>query len=157
VFFTFVKPELSGRLRRRLELAFRDAGLDFGRFGIFLPWQDISAFRGLMKAADAMLDTIGFSGFNTAMQAVECDLPMVTRRGRFMRGRLASGILDRLGLQELAASTEEDYIASAVKFALEPDYRRSIRARVGKSRDSLYDDTTSIRALEEFLGEVTRR
>ena len=31
--------------------------------------------------ATAMLDTIGFSGFNTALQALECDLP-VDRRAR---------------------------------------------------------------------------
>jgi hypothetical protein len=44
-----------------------------------------------MKQARLYLDTIGFSGFNTAMLAVECGLPVVTREGRFMRGRLASG------------------------------------------------------------------
>ena len=53
------------------------------------------------------LDSIGFSGFNTALQAVECGLPIVTREGRFMRGRLASGILKRMGLQDLVAADEE--------------------------------------------------
>ena len=36
--------------------------------------------------------TLGFSGFNTVMQAVECGLPVVTLRGEFLRGRLGSGI-----------------------------------------------------------------
>lgn len=36
-----------------------------------------------------MLDILRFSGYNTAVQAIECGLPRVTREGRFLRGRLA--------------------------------------------------------------------
>ena len=37
-------------------------------------------------------------------------LPIVTREGSFLRGRLASGILKRMGLAELVAATEEEYV-----------------------------------------------
>jgi predicted O-linked N-acetylglucosamine transferase (SPINDLY family) len=60
-----------------------------------------------MKRADVFLDTIGFSGFNTAMQAAECALPIVTREGRFMRGRLASGMLRSMGMSDLVAADEK--------------------------------------------------
>jgi hypothetical protein len=75
-----------------------------------------------MKRADVFLDTIGFSGFNTVMQAVDCGLPVVTREGRFMRGRLGSAILDRMGLSDLVAKTENEYIDLAVKLAGDPHY-----------------------------------
>lgn len=158
VFFTSRQEELSGKLRRRLVEEFSRAGMDFERYGVFIPWQPRPAFYGLMKRADVYLDTIGFSGFNTAMQALECGLPVVTREGRFMRGKFASGILGRVGLQELVATTEDDYVALALKLGTDADYRRAVHGRIEASRPVLYDDAAPVRALEQFLiGAVNRR
>ncbi len=158
VFFTSRQEELSGKLRRRLVEEFARAGMDFESYGVFIPWQPRPAFYGLMRRADAYLDTIGFSGFNSAMQALECGLPVVTREGRFMRGKFASGILRRLGLQELVAATEGDYVALAMKLATDADYRRELRQRIEASRPALYDDPAPVRALEQFLiGALDRR
>jgi predicted O-linked N-acetylglucosamine transferase (SPINDLY family) len=107
-----------------------------------------------MRRADVFLDPIGFSGFNTAIQAVECGLPIVTREGRFMRGRLASGILDRMGLSDLVARNEEDYIEFAVKLASDAAYRQEVRARMEQARPILYNDLEPVRALEAFLEKV---
>jgi predicted O-linked N-acetylglucosamine transferase (SPINDLY family) len=104
-----------------------------------------------MRRADAFLDTIGFSGFNTAMQAVECALPIVTKEGRFMRGRLASGILRRMGVPELIAQSSEEYVALAAKAATDTQYRTSIRRRIEAQRDVLFEDEAPIRAVEDFL------
>jgi predicted O-linked N-acetylglucosamine transferase (SPINDLY family) len=107
VFFTHRARGLSEKLAQRLRAAFARAQLDMDDFVAFIPWQNRAGFYGLLKRADVFLDTIGFSGFNTAIQAVECALPVVTREGRFLRGRLASGILKRMGLQELVAGSED--------------------------------------------------
>ena len=88
-----------------------------------------------------------------ALQAVECRLPIVTREGRFMRGRLASGILKRMGLPELVTRVEKDYVALAVKLAQVAEYRRDVRNRIAKSSHVLYGDLVPIRALEGFLIE----
>jgi predicted O-linked N-acetylglucosamine transferase (SPINDLY family) len=151
VFFRTRAELLSQRLERRLQAAFAASGLSYERFVTFLPWQPASGFLGLLQRADVYLDTIGFSGFNTALHAVEAGLPIVCREGRFLRGRLASGILKRLGLPELVAPTEEAYVALAVRLAGDPAYRQSVRARLGKARSALYDDPAPIRALEDFL------
>ena len=148
---------LSAKLRERLDLVFTRAGLDFSKYVVFIPWQQRPEFYGLMKQADVFLDTIGFSGFNTAMQAIECGLPIVTLDGRFMRGRLGSGILKRMGLAELVAQSEPDYINLAVKLARDADYRRHIRGRIDANRHVLFNDAAPIRGLEDFLVNVTRR
>jgi len=147
---------LSEKLRRRLETVFGRHQMDLNEFVTFIPWQNRRGFYGLLERADVFLDTIGFSGFNTAMQAVECALPMVTREGRFMRGRLASGILKQMGLSELIAHTEEDYVALAVKLVQDAEYREQIRERIAASRHVLYADIAPIRALEAFLVKATR-
>ncbi|MFA7242078.1 MAG: tetratricopeptide repeat protein [Sulfuricellaceae bacterium] len=156
IFFTHRKRELSEKLRRRLERVFAQAGLVFNDYVVFIPWQELPPFYGLLQRADVFLDTLGFSGFNTAMQAVECGLPIVTQEGRFMRGRLASGILRRLGLPELIAATEEDYVTLAVKLVRDCAYRQTVKQHIETYRHMLYDDVTPVRALENFLIDKVR-
>ena len=151
IFFTSDLNVISDKLHRRLTFAFSRSNLNFNDYCVFIPWQEKSIFYGLMKRADVFLDTIGFSGFNTAMQAVECGLPIVTREGRFMRGRLASGILKRMGVTELIANTEEEYVNLAVQLAQDKEYQRNIRQRIASSRNVLFNDVEPVRALEDFL------
>ncbi len=157
IFFSHPVRALADKLRARLQAAFAEAQMNCDDFCVFIPWQDKAAFFGLMKRADVFLDTIGFSGFNTAIQALECDLPIVTREGRFLRGRLASGILRNIDLQELIADSDEDYIELAVRLARDAAYRNAIRQRIASSRDALFYDASSIFAWEEFLITVTSK
>jgi protein O-GlcNAc transferase len=78
----------------------------------FIRWLNFEEFHCLLGRADVMLDTIGFSGYNTATQAMECGLALVTREARFLRGRLASGSLRRMDLQELIVQTKADWARS---------------------------------------------
>lgn len=150
VFFS-QQPRWTALLSGRLRAAFAADGVDFDAHVVFLPWLARPAFYGLMRRADVYLDTIGFSGFNTAMQAVECGLPVVTRQGQYMRGRLAGAILARMGLDELVARTDEDYLRLAVRLAQDEPYRRRIRGEMLSRQAVLFDDLEPIRALERFL------
>jgi predicted O-linked N-acetylglucosamine transferase (SPINDLY family) len=156
VFFNHHIPVYSAKLRRRLQTAFSKAGMNVNTYVLFIPWLDRPDFYSLMKRADVFLDTIGFSGFNTIMQAVECGLPFVTREGRFMRGRLASGILRRMDLPELITHNEDDYIELATKLAMSPQYREDVQRRILEKRPALFDDPAPVRALEDFLTRVTK-
>ena len=155
-FFTVTYPEWTWRLRDRLQHVFEKANVPFDPHVVFIPCLPRSEFCGLMKEARLYLDTIGFSGFNTAMLAVECGLPVVTREGRFMRGRLASGILKRMGLAELVADTEAGYVDLVVRLVQDAGYCMALRQRIENSRDVLYDDVAPIRALEDFLRSVAK-
>jgi predicted O-linked N-acetylglucosamine transferase (SPINDLY family) len=153
VFFESPEHSLSLAFKERLSKAFEGKNLNAAQFTHFIPWQKTEAFYGLMQKADVFLDTIGFSGFNTAIQAIECGLPIVTREGLFMRGRLASGILKRIGLTELIANNEESYVDLVVKLVRDRAYRQAIQEKIISNRSILFDDLTPIRALEEFLAQ----
>jgi len=157
VFFDYTTAQLSDKLKLRLKRVFERDGLDFARHVVFVPWQSRAHFYGLMRRADVFLDTIGFSGFNTAMQAVESGLPIVASEGRFMRARLASGILKRMGLPELVTTSEDEYVDLAVKLARNTEYRGQVRTRLEASRGILYEDHAPIRALQDFLLQVASR
>jgi predicted O-linked N-acetylglucosamine transferase (SPINDLY family) len=154
VFFTHTPAALSARLRERLRAAFAAQGLDMDRFVRFAPWLSKAAFQRLMRQADVCLDTIGFSGFNTALQAVECALPMVAKESRFLRGRLASGILRRIGLQELVVASEHEYVDRVVEIARDPGTRARLAAQIEANRPVLFGDRAPIRALEALLADV---
>ena len=156
VFFIPQPPELMQRLRGRLARAFAGAGLDLEAHARFLPWQNRAAFYGLMQEADVYLDTIGFSGYNTAMQAIENALPVVAYEGRFLRGRLTSGILRRIGLDDQVAGTEADYVQAVVKLARDAVHWGEVRERMIAARAGLYDDAAPVRALERFFEDALR-
>jgi predicted O-linked N-acetylglucosamine transferase (SPINDLY family) len=151
IFFQHERAELSRKLRSRMADAFRREGLDADRHLISIPWLPRPAFLGLMLQADVYLDTIGFSGFNTLMQALQVQLPGVTFEGRFMRGRLGSGILRHLGLPELVATCREDYVDVAVKLAESPVYRSRLRDRLRAAQHCAYADRGAVSALESAL------
>ena len=157
IFFRQRPESLSDFLKARLQRAFSQAGLDFHRHVKFIPTQPLQVFHGLLRRAHVALDTIGFSGYNTAIQAIESDLPLVTREGRFLRGRLASGIYRRLGMTELIAQTNDEYVSVAVKLANDSAFQQRIRAEVIRRREILYDDIASIRHLEDVLEDHAKR
>ncbi len=151
VFFTYERPALSERLRDRITAAFAAAGLDPERFLKWIPWQPRAAFLGLLARADVYLDTLRFSGFNTLMQAVQVCLPCVSHDGRYLRGRLGSGILRRLALHELIAMDHSTYIEIAVRLASDHGYRRDIAARMQRAAPRAYADRSAVEALEHAL------
>jgi protein O-GlcNAc transferase len=156
VFFMPQAVEVMQRLRARMTRAFAAAGLDLEAYAKFVPWQSRPAFYGLMREADVYLDTIGFSGYNTAMQAIECGLPVVAWEGRFLRGRLASGVLRRMGLDELVAGSVDEYVERAVRLAQDAAYWGQMQARLEAERPGLYGDTAGVRALESFFEDALK-
>jgi predicted O-linked N-acetylglucosamine transferase (SPINDLY family) len=150
-------PELVARLRTRMARRFAAAGLNVDAFAAFIPWQSRAGFYGLMAQADVLLDTMGFSGFNTAMQAIECGLPIAAYEGRFLRGRLASGVLRRMGLDELVATDDAGYVEIAVRLATDAAWWGEMRSRIEAARGALYNDREPVRALEKFFAEALAR
>jgi predicted O-linked N-acetylglucosamine transferase (SPINDLY family) len=156
VFFRPSETEASTALEERLTRAFAGAGLRFADCATFAPHLDRGRFFALMRRAHLMLDTIGFSGFNTAMQAIECALPIVSREGQFLRGRLGSGILRHIGMDALVADSDDAFIELAVALARDSKRRDELRDEIVRARSALFGDTAPVRALESFLAAAAR-
>jgi predicted O-linked N-acetylglucosamine transferase (SPINDLY family) len=151
VFFRTQGDAHGERLEQRLRAAFDAAGVSFDDSVRFLPWQPQAAFFGLLQRAHVVLDTIGFSGFNTIMQAVECGAPVVAWEGRFMRGRFGSGILRQLGLQDWIAATPQDYAEKVQRLCEDPPLREEFRRQLRERSPSLYGDVAGVAALAAHL------
>jgi len=157
VFFRSRSAVMDRLFEQRLRGVFEASGVDFDGHVTIVPALAQSRFFGLMRHSALMLDTVGFSGFNTALQAVECALPVLAFEGEFMRGRLASGIMRRLDLPELVATTPQSFVEKALRLADDSGLRKQLRAKIIERRDVLFYDLAPVRALEQRLAEAVAK
>ena len=101
--FAFLAPNDAIRddLRGRLGRAFANENLDARNHCVLLP-RSLNNFDywNLNLVSDVFLDTFGYSGCVTTLEAVACGLPVVTLPGDFHRGRYIYAILRQLGVMD---------------------------------------------------------
>jgi protein O-GlcNAc transferase len=152
VFLSYPKtPQLGERFIRRLEIAFARFGLRCADYVKLLPHLDPAHYRALNQMADVFLDSIGWSGCNSTLEALACNLPVVTMPGRLMRGRHTHAILNMIGLRETEASDIDEYVAIAKRLAIDVEWRKHISEKVSRLKHLAYRDKACIHGLEEFL------
>jgi predicted O-linked N-acetylglucosamine transferase (SPINDLY family) len=144
-------------LQRRIRAAFANSGLESEDFCIFRDRMGFNDYINLLSLCDASLDTIGFTGSNTTLQAVACGLPVVTLPTELMRGRQSYGILKVLGVMDTVAQSESEYIEIAVKLGCDREWRTSISAAMQAKHHLLYDDVDCVRGLERFFVEAVAK
>ncbi len=158
VFIGFGRCEdVTALFRRRLGRAFSDYGLDASAYCVFLPSLPQARFLAAIGVCDVILDTIGWSGGRSTLEALAHDLPVVTLPGAFMRGRHGDAILRRIGVTETIAGSVDGYVALAAELARNPDLRRGIGERMRHGKPRIYRDCDYIAALSAFLDRAARR
>jgi protein O-GlcNAc transferase len=154
-FLSFVKsPYLGERFFRRLEKAFTRYGLRCADYVTFLPHLTPPQYQALNRLADVFLDSIGWSGCNSTLEAISHDLPVVTLPGNLMRGRHSYAILTMAGLDEMIAQDIDQYVALAARLGTDPQWRRQISEKTSQLKQKTYRDTDCIRGLEDFLRQA---
>lgn len=152
VFVEGMDAASTARFRRRLDAAFPgDAAARPYRLAPRIDHADFPAFLAL---GDVYLDSIGWSGGNTTLEAVAAGLPIVTHPTATMRGRHSAAILSQAGLGDLVAADVEAYVRLAVELGASAEARARFRQRLAEGRTRLYDDAEPLRALERFLDSV---
>jgi len=156
--FVFLRHNgsVSDIFQARLERAFSAEGLAASDYCVFLNSMDQSSFIAAQGLCDVFLDSIGWSGCNSAMESLQHDLPIVTVPGSLMRGRHSMAILQMMGVTETIAATLDDYVAIAARLATTPDERQNLRRRIAEQKQRLYRDRACITALEDFLERAVR-
>lgn len=151
IFFRGPTESLAAQLEQRLRASFARLGVSFDDSVRFIPWQSQPEFFALLDRADVYLDSIGFSGFNTTMQAIERGTPVVAFEGEFMRGRFASAILRQIGLDKWVAGSTDQYIALVETLVSDAKERQQARDQIVERRQELFDDRETVVAIEKVL------
>jgi predicted O-linked N-acetylglucosamine transferase (SPINDLY family) len=157
VFIRHFGREVTELFQQRLDRAFTAAGLKAADHCVFLPGMDMNRFAGSAAQCDVMLDSIGWSGGNTTLEALAQDLPVVTFQGALMRGRVSAGILRMMGMAETVADTLDDYVLLAARIGKDVAWRAEIKRRIAADKQRLYRDGACIAALQDFLDRTVRQ
>ncbi len=142
---------------QRLSRAFERFGLNFKDYCIFLPQLTAKLFAGTTALADVFLDSMGWSGCNSSLEAITHNIPIVTLPGELMRGRHTLAILKMMDIEETIAANKEDYIKIAVRLGQDTQYRQQISQKIAENKYKLYGDLKPVQALEDFILNVLKK
>lgn len=156
-FLAHKSAAITEKFAQRLEQAFAQYNLKSADYCVILPRQGHSSYLGLNRIADIFLDTFSWSGGNTALEAIACHLPVVTCPGKMMRSRHSYAILKQLDVTETIAHTEAEYIHIAARLGLDLEWRQTIRSKIQTRHQYLYEDHSSVTALEQFYQQVVEQ
>lgn len=82
--------------------------------------------------ADIALDTTPFSGGTTTAEALWMGVPVVTMAGDLMISRMSASMLNAVGLDELIAASENEFVRIASELAHNAERRRQLRRDLRK-------------------------
>ena len=133
---------------------FARVDIDFESRVIRLPQRSRADFLAVLSACDLALDTFGFSGGNTSLDALSVGLPIITSPGEFMRGRQTFAMLRMLPEAvaiSLIAADQSDYVKKATQWLRDGDARKVLRATIQHNSHRLFNDREPVDALRRWL------
>ena len=110
-------------------------------------------------ACDLFLDTAPYNAGTTASDALWAGLPVLTFKGETFAGRMASSLLNSIGLNELITSTPEEYEELAIELANNPERLAAIKRKLADNRNTapLFDTDSFTKNLEFAYIQMYRR
>lgn len=124
----------------RLRSAASAAGVAPERL-VFLPRLPHADYLSRYKHADLFLDTLPYNAHTTASDALWAGCPVLTCTGHTFAGRVATSLLQQLGLPELACDDEEAFIAMATQLGNDRDALITLRNHIAQqdTQSTLFD------------------
>jgi predicted O-linked N-acetylglucosamine transferase (SPINDLY family) len=136
-----------------------------GRHGIaserveFIEFQPRDKYLALYNRIDVGLDTFPYNGHTTSLDSFWMGVPVVTKIGRTAVGRAGWCQLSNLGLPELCAANDEEFIRLAIDLAGDSSRLSALRAglRDRLMHSPLCDGPRFARNIEQVYRRVWRR
>ena len=144
-------PALAQRFRVRIDAAFVRHGLDPVRHLLDLQPQIYQDYLAGVAASPLILDSSWFSGGATSLDALGVGTPVIAHEGSMARGRQTAGMLRLLGIDELVAMDDDDYVAKAVACIRDTELRAALAARISGAAAMLFDAPEPVAAFADFL------
>jgi predicted O-linked N-acetylglucosamine transferase (SPINDLY family) len=150
IFFTRFGKGITSQFQTRLERAFEAYQLNWQDYCSIYSAMQYEQYLQLNQVCDIFLDSFAWSGGITSIDAISCNLPIVTCPGELMRGRQAYGILKQLKIEETIAKDPAQYIQIAIRLGLEPNWRKAIQAKIRRNWHLVFEDLSAVEGLESF-------
>ncbi len=146
---------LTRKFLDRLKPALRERGVDESAVHVEAvhPYAD---FLAGLAGADLILDTPGFSGGGTSLDALGLGAPVLAFEGDSTRSRQTSAMLRLIELPELIASDGPDYARRALALLADRDRVAALRKRILERSLLLFNDPRPLTAFAAFLQDSVR-
>jgi predicted O-linked N-acetylglucosamine transferase (SPINDLY family) len=158
--FIFVKHHnmrITNVFERRMDAAFANGGKDSKDYCVFLPPLAQDKFIAATGLCDVYLDSIGWSGCNTSLEALAYDTPIVTMPLDLMRTRHSSAFLEMMGVRETIADNLNEFISISARLAKDQAFRLDIKRKIRANKHKMFRDRSAVTGLEQFLEKSVRR
>lgn len=143
---------LTERFRARFERALAKHGLAPDALHVER-LREHGEFLGGIAKADLILDTPGFSGGATSLDALGVGAPVLAFEGEMSRGRQTSAMLRLIEVPELTVTDPSAYAERAVSLVGSPDSLETARARIRERASHLFADSRIIPAFTRFASD----
>jgi predicted O-linked N-acetylglucosamine transferase (SPINDLY family) len=101
---------------------------------IFAPRVPLDQHLARHRCADLFLDTFPYTAHTTGSDALWAGLPLLTLTGEAFASRVASSLLNAVGLPELVTDTLPAYEALALELATTPERLAALKAKLANQR-----------------------
>ncbi|WP_322057785.1 tetratricopeptide repeat protein [Paraburkholderia sp. J63] len=146
-----------GEARERLATRLARHGIDRARVR-FVAFQPRDAYLRTYHEIDLALDTLPYNGHTTSLDAMWMGVPVVTRVGATCAGRAGLSQLANLGLDDLAAFSDDAFVRTVVDLSNDlprlAGLRATLRARMEAS--PLMDGARFARGMEAAYATMWR-
>jgi predicted O-linked N-acetylglucosamine transferase (SPINDLY family) len=143
-------------LNLRKEAKFR--GLDPNRL-VFAKKINSSEHLARHYVADLFIDTLPYNAHTTASDALWTGLPVLTCAGESFASRVAASLLNAIELPELITTTQEQYEATAIDLANNPEKLKAIKYKLKRNRltTALFDTPRFTKHIEAAYKQMYER
>ncbi|KAF1774845.1 O-GlcNAc transferase, C-terminal [Phytophthora cactorum] len=105
----------------------------------------------LMRAADAVVASLHLTRPRASLQAFATGVPVVTFPNELWASRITYGFYQQMGINDLIATTLDEYVALAVKLATDTSFHKKMVQLIKRNRSKLSEDEEAVREWETFF------
>lgn len=135
-FFQTHAPDLRGRI-----FALRDLkGADY---------------LSLIHEADILLDTKFFGGGLTTFDALSLNRPVVCFEQPYVRGRITAALQRTIGMSDLIAQNDQEYIQKAIHVAQNKADREQLRKHIEAHQHLLFNQNSGVEAFVQWVSNFS--
>ena len=117
----------------------------------FVPRMPREQFLQLYLLADAVIDTIHFSGGHTSLECFAWSIPVVTLPTEMLPGRLTYGFYRQMEIMDCVAEDVAGYAEIACRLANDTAWRDHIRQKIARRSKVLFENRSDVEELAAFL------
>ena len=130
-------------------------GVDMERVH-FIPVQPHSRLLALYSLSDVNLDSYPAGGCTTTREALALGAPVVTLPAKYLGSRWSAAFYSIMGVEELVAEDEDDYVRIAVNVGTDRELRESMKERILANVGKLFEREEAIEAWAALLTRIAR-